>query len=355
MENVVAIQTIQARMGTNRHSFTIDSFSVLRNLHNASVSLWPQLRVLSILKIALVVEDGYDEEAQINVLYILSGLLWDFARARMLQELELELTGFELGALCFLSEELADYKFTRLNRFASTTFPHSLLTPFLSINTTLEILNIGDVPCQGHCPLRLPNLNSLASVRCSAICAKAIIPGKPVYHARVMDVVRTRIDPETPSKMFRALRSRAEDVKLTRLEITFAHTDVGIMDAVISVAPHVVHLGLIEVEDPDDSKLSPRRPWNHGKEWAKALKKLKCLESFKLMTARFTMPPTRPLPDVWYPRPRNLFKIPLGIHIWHQNIRTLTNVRHGWAWDETIMDYTYNAVPLPMGINIPVV
>lgn len=164
-----------------------------------------------------------------------------------LEALELEITGFDEVAVIFFGEELVFQHFISLERFTSLTIPHDIIAPFLSHQTTLRILNVGDEICGEVCALTLPNLRNLGSIWCAASCVSSIVSAKPVYNARIIDHARSRKEHSSFLHVFVALR--LSSAQLTRLEITFPSTDMDILRAVVLTAPQLVHLSLIEIED----------------------------------------------------------------------------------------------------------
>ncbi len=206
-----------------------------------------QIRKITSLKVVLAAPPEELEDMQVYWLSLLSDVLVSLERGRKLEILELEITGFEEVAQAYFGEELLYMQFVALERFTSLTIPHDILTPFLSQQSSLRSLDVGDAICGERCPLNLENLKSLCSVRCAGSCVSSIIPRKPVHQARVIDSARSRIDHASFLGVFVALR--ASSANLARLEITFPSTEMGILRLVASAAPLLDYLSLIEIED----------------------------------------------------------------------------------------------------------
>lgn len=238
------LETNKRFLKTSRSNhLTLDGIDALDDFFKARFSVYTRIRRLTSLKVVL--DEPLDEDDQMYWLSTLCDALKCIAHVTMLEELELEVVGFYLEAYTFLGEVLRFTRFSLLERFTSLSIPHNALAPFLARQQSLVILNVGEAACEEECPLKLEDLDGLGSIRCSASCSASIAPGKPVYHARILDNARSSTDLNTFLTLFKSLRETTSE--LTRLDITFPSNEMEILSFVSSVAPQLVHLSLVEI------------------------------------------------------------------------------------------------------------
>ncbi|KLO04493.1 hypothetical protein SCHPADRAFT_947657 [Schizopora paradoxa] len=323
-----------------RRVLAIKTLDELDALFSARERLQPQLQAVRTFKVAL--EAPPDEEDQQYWLSVLKETfdLLALEGGWKLQVMELELPGFCETAYNSFGEDISTTVFKGLEHFVSLSVPHAALVGFLSHQSSLKILNLGDTICKLQCPLKLRQVKGIVSVRCAASCLRAVLVGKYVFRARITDAARLRNDPPSFTSILTNLRRVSSS--LTRLDLTFPSSEMDVVSLVASAAPLLVNLALTEIEAHDATDLSTVRPWQCSRTWSKQLKQLPRLQYLKLKTSCFSLPETGYLPDLWFCHPRLFTSTPESIEVWHCNVPSQINAKHTWLLDECGVHYVYD-------------
>lgn len=225
-------------------------------MFKASFNLGFRMRKITSLTISLAAPPNPDTDLQIYWLSTLVEVLKCFVRGRNLEDLTLEIAGFNNVARAYFGAQLSSLRFRSLENFTSASITHDILADFIPHHPSLTKLDIGQTPCKEECPLQVAALVGLTCVSAAASCVSALVTGKPVFRACVIDSARTSTakDIKAFTGIFRALRGTT--MFLTRLDISFPATEMNILLLVASVAPQLVHLALVEVVDATEHSVS---------------------------------------------------------------------------------------------------
>lgn len=194
--------------------------------------------------------DGSEVE-QHRLLATLVTCLCLLSRVSRVEELSLNIMGLTQMSASFLGRKLSSVVFKHLETFTSRTLPHYIVSKFIACQTSVVRLHLSMTPCKGACSIDVRDLRGLCSVSvsCAARCTSAVVPGKPVFHVQATDRHRSVDNQGVLLRMCRALRQSLAPTGITSLELTFASTQRDILHLVISVAPRVANLSLIEIKD----------------------------------------------------------------------------------------------------------
>ncbi|KAJ3540540.1 hypothetical protein NM688_g6213 [Phlebia brevispora] len=155
-----------------------------------------------------------------------------------------------------------------------TNLPHSRLIDFISRHSTLKILALGACGRSKQCPLGVLDLGGVTDLQCPVDCVPKLVHVHLTRLSVYIDSFSTQVSLLIPP-------FRLYSVTLLTMEIL--HDDYDILRTVITVAPLVRKLKLVEKVN-SSTRWRSRREWNNHRQWAQHLRMLTALEELVIET-----------------------------------------------------------------------
>ncbi|KAI1785654.1 hypothetical protein LXA43DRAFT_976077 [Ganoderma leucocontextum] len=167
-------------------------------------------------------------------------------------------------------------------QYVRTNAGHHTMPGFLASHPTITMLQLL-TPCEADCPLdglELPHLRWIGG------------PSRCVSHLVHSELPRLTLEASNstsdPLLSLRSISTRIQSLYI--LTVDFHVDDYDILSTVIAACSTIRKLKLVKKPPRPQTRNSPRRAWNDGVSWSKALRKLPGLEELMLRTASPLVP-----------------------------------------------------------------